>query len=47
MQLVGAHAVADAFLGHDFRKADAWVFGSEHEALDWLEDHSVSGRTAS
>jgi hypothetical protein len=26
---------------------NAWVFGSETEALDWLEDRSVGGRTAS
>jgi hypothetical protein len=26
---------------------NAWVFGNELEALDWLEDRSVSGRTAS
>ena len=25
----------------------AWVFGTETEAVDWLEDRSVGGRTAS
>jgi hypothetical protein len=26
---------------------NAWVFGTETEALEWLEDRSVGGRTAS
>jgi hypothetical protein len=26
---------------------NAWVFGNETEAVDWLEDRSVGGRTAS
>jgi len=26
---------------------NAWVFGTENEAVDWLQDRSVSGQTAS
>jgi hypothetical protein len=26
---------------------NAWVFGTENEALDWLEDRSVGGQTVS
>ena len=26
---------------------NAWVFGTENEAVDWLEDRAVAGQTAS
>jgi transposase-like protein len=34
---------------HHLRAAgcNAWVFGTESEALDWLEDRAVAGQTAS